>query len=58
MKIKAISLLIFAMFTSSLLVPAQATTPQKSLVIIDTGFDTSLPVIKDAVILEVCPQVA
>ena len=31
------------MFTSAVLVPAQATTPQKSLVIIDTGFDTSLP---------------
>ena len=54
MKIKAITLLIFAMFTSAVLVPAQATTPQKSLVIIDTGFDTSLPVISDAVIFEVC----
>jgi hypothetical protein len=54
MKIKAITLLIFAMFTSVVLVPAQATTPQKSLVIIDTGFDTSLPVIRDAVIYEVC----
>ena len=54
MKIKAITLLIFAMFTSAVLVPAQATTPQKSLVIIDTGFDTSLPLISDAVIYEVC----
>jgi hypothetical protein len=54
MKIKAITLLIFAMFTSVVLVPAQATTPQKSLVIIDTGFDTSLPVISEAVIYEVC----
>ncbi len=42
------------MFTSAVLVPAQATTPQKSLVIIDTGFDTSLPVLSDAVIYEVC----
>ena len=54
MKIKAITLLIFAMFTSVVLVPAQATVPQKSLVIIDTGFDTSLPLISDAVIYEVC----
>lgn len=42
------------MFTSVVLVPAQATTPQKSLVIIDTGFDTSLPLISDAVNYEVC----
>ena len=54
MKIKAITLLIFSMLTSVALVPAQATTPQKSLVIIDTGFDTSLKSISDAVIYEVC----
>ena len=54
MKIKVITLLIFAIFTSAVLVPAQATTPQKSLVIIDTGFDTSLPVLSEAVIYEVC----
>jgi hypothetical protein len=54
MKVKATTLIIFSMFTSAVLAPAQATTPQKTLVIIDTGFDTSLPVIKDAVIYEVC----
>ena len=54
MKIKAITLLILAMLTSAVLVPAQATTLQKSLVIIDTGFDTSLPLLNDAIIYEVC----
>jgi hypothetical protein len=36
------------------LVPAQGDPIQRSLVIIDTGFDTSLPIIKDAVIFESC----
>ena len=54
MKIKAITLLILAILTSAVLVPAQATTLQKSLVIVDTGFDTSLPLLNDAIIYEVC----
>lgn len=37
-----------------MLVPAQGDPLQRSLVIIDTGFDTSLPIIKDAVIFESC----
>jgi hypothetical protein len=53
-KIKAITLLILAILTSAVLVPAQATTLQKSLVIVDTGFDTSLPLLNDAIIYEVC----
>jgi len=35
-------------------VPAQGDPLQRSLVIIDTGFDTSLPIIKDAIIYESC----
>jgi hypothetical protein len=37
-----------------MLVPAQGDPIQKSLVIIDTGFDTSLPLIKDAIVFESC----
>jgi hypothetical protein len=37
-----------------MLVPAQGDPLQKSLVIIDTGFDTSLPIIKDAIVYESC----
>ena len=54
MKSKPIIALFIAALSASLVVPAEGNTPQKSLVIIDTGFDTSLPVIKDAVIYEVC----
>lgn len=42
------------LLSSSFIVPAEGNAPQKTLVIIDTGFDTSLPVINDAVIYEVC----
>jgi hypothetical protein len=54
MKSKVIIALFIAALSTSLIVPAEGNTPQKSLVIIDTGFDTSLPVIRDAVIYEVC----
>jgi len=54
MKSKAIIALFIAALSVNFVVPAEGNTPQKSLVIIDTGFDTSLPVIKDAVIYEVC----
>lgn len=54
MRIKAITLFILTVLSSDILVPAQAMTLQKSLVIIDTGFDTSLPAISEAVIYEVC----
>lgn len=54
MKRKATILLFIAALSASFVAPAQGNTPQKTLVIIDTGFDTSLPVIKDAVIYEVC----
>ena len=48
------SLILIAALTTGMLVPAQGDPLQKSLVIIDTGFDTSLPIIKDAVIFESC----
>ena len=48
------SLILIAALTTGMLVPAQGDPLQKSLVIIDTGFDTSLPIIKDAVIYESC----
>jgi hypothetical protein len=54
MKSKAIVALFIAALSTSLVVPAEGNTPQKSLVIIDTGFDTALPVISEAVIFEVC----
>jgi len=54
MKSKAIIALFIATLSASFVAPAEGTTPQKSLVIIDTGFDTSLTAIKDAVIYEVC----
>jgi len=47
-------MLLIAALSASFVAPAQGNAPQKTLVIIDTGFDTSLPVIKDAVIYEVC----
>jgi hypothetical protein len=53
-KSKASILLLIAALSASFVAPAQGNMPQKALVIIDTGFDTSLPVIKDAVIYEVC----
>lgn len=51
-KSKAITLLLSALMTSWALEPAQATKPQKSLVIIDTGFDTSIPADSQATIFE------
>lgn len=48
------SLILIAVLTTGMLVPAQGDPLQRSLVIIDTGFDTSLPIIKDAVIYESC----
>lgn len=54
MKSKATILLFIAALSANFVAPAQGNTPQKALVIIDTGFDTSLPAIKDAVIYEVC----
>jgi hypothetical protein len=52
--LKPIFCILLAAFTAGILVPADATHPQKSLVIIDTGFDTSLPIINEAVIFEAC----
>jgi hypothetical protein len=52
--LKPIFCILLAAFTAGILVPADATQPQKSLVIIDTGFDTSLPIIGEAVISEAC----
>jgi len=54
MRSKPFFLILIAVFTAGVLVPAQGDPIQKSLVIIDTGFDTSLPIIKDAVIYESC----
>ena len=54
MRSKPFFLILIAVFTAGVLVPAQGDPLQKSLVIIDTGFDTSLPIIKDAVIYESC----
>ena len=54
MRSKPFFLILIAVFTAGVLVPAQGDPLQRSLVIIDTGFDTSLPIIKDAVIYESC----
>jgi hypothetical protein len=54
MRNRVLALAIVAVFSAGILVPAQGDQLQKSLVIIDTGFDTSLPIIKDAVIYESC----
>ena len=54
MRSKPFFLILIAVFTAGVLVPAQGDPLQKSLVIIDTGFDTSLPIIKDAVVFESC----
>ena len=48
-------LLVLIMATTLLSQHAEASVePQSSLVVIDTGFDTSIPVIRDATSLEVC----
>lgn len=48
-------LLALIMATTLLSQNAEASDePQSNLVIIDTGFDTSIPVIRDATVLEVC----
>jgi hypothetical protein len=52
-EITAVSIFIAAL-SASFVVPAEGSTSQKSLVIIDTGFDTSLKSISEAVIFEVC----
>ena len=54
MRSKTFFLLLITVLTTGMLVPAQGDPLQRSLVIIDTGFDTSLPIIKDAVIFESC----
>ena len=54
MRNRVLALAIVAVFSAGVLAPAQGDPLQKSLVIIDTGFDTSLPIIKDAVIYESC----
>ena len=54
MRNSVLALAIFAVFSAGVLAPAQGDPLPKSLVIIDTGFDTSLPIIKDAVIYESC----
>ena len=52
-EITAVSIFIAAL-SAGFVVPAEGNTSQKSLVIIDTGFDTSLKSISEAVIFEVC----
>jgi hypothetical protein len=54
MRNRLLALAVVAVFSAGVLAPAQGDPLQKSLVIIDTGFDTSLPIIKDAVIYESC----
>ena len=54
MRSKAFFLLLITVLSIGMLIPAQGDPLQRSLVIIDTGFDTSLPIIKDAVISESC----
>ncbi|MCX6443257.1 MAG: S8/S53 family peptidase [Actinobacteria bacterium] len=54
MRSKTYFLLLISVISIGMLVPAQGDPLQRSLVIIDTGFDTSLPIIKDAVIFESC----
>lgn len=51
---KGFFLLLVVVLSIGMLVPAQGDPLPKSLVIIDTGFDTSLPIIKDAVVFESC----
>jgi len=51
---KGFFLLLITVLATGWLVPAQGDPLQRSLVIIDTGFDTSLPIIKDAIIYESC----
>ena len=54
MRSKGFFVLLVAVLSIGMLVPAQGDPLQKSLVIIDTGFDTSLPIIKDAIVFESC----
>ncbi len=54
MRSKGFLLLLVAILSIGMLVPAQGDPLQKSLVIIDTGFDTSLTIIKDAIVYESC----
>ena len=51
---KPLTLFLVLFLFTSYLTPTHAAPAQKSLVIIDTGFDTSLQPIKDAVIFESC----
>jgi len=54
MRSKGFFLLSITVLATGWLVPAQGDPLQRSLVIIDTGFDTSLPIIKDAIVYESC----
>lgn len=54
MRSKGFFLLLITVLATGWLVPAQGDPLPKSLVIIDTGFDTSLPIIKDAILYESC----
>ena len=54
MRSKGFFLLLITVLATGWLVPAQGDPLQRSLVIIDTGFDTSLPIIKDAIVYESC----
>lgn len=54
MRSKGFFLLLITVLATGMLVPAQGDPLQRSLVIIDTGFDISLPIIKDAIVYESC----
>jgi len=54
MRSKGFFLLLITLLATGMLVPAQGDPLQRSLVIIDTGFDISLPIIKDAIVYESC----
>lgn len=50
----SVLLTLTVVLVAGILTPAEAVPLEKSLVIIDTGFDTSIPIIQDAVIYESC----
>ena len=47
-------LTLLVVLVAGIVAPAGAAPVEKSLVIIDTGFDTSIPLIRDAIIFESC----
>ena len=51
---KILALVVIVTLSVGILTPAFSAPVQKTLVIIDTGFDTSIPLIGDAVIFEAC----